>query len=99
MKIVLTGTITGTRDGVEWPRIGVPFDLPDDEALHLIEQRMARAVAVLPAEDVEVAVLADPAVEVRAVPPLEPGPIAPPPAVPVSTGMTTKTVPTGRRGR
>jgi hypothetical protein len=98
VKIVLTGTISGTRNGVEWPRPGVPFDLPDDEAVSLINQGQARAVAVLPAENVEVAVVTDPSIEVRA-----PGAVTTaPPATPVPAplGMTTKNAPAvGRRGR
>lgn len=65
MKVVLIGDITGSRDGRDWPPRGSIVDLPDDEAATLCRQRMARPVAE--GELVERAVLADPAVEVRAV--------------------------------
>jgi hypothetical protein len=88
MWVKLIGTMTGTRDGVDWPPIGSTIDLPADEAIALCGSNMAIPVN---ADDVELAVVADPAVEVRATT------IAPAPAV----GMTTKTGPTGgaKRGR
>jgi hypothetical protein len=36
MKIVLTGQISGTRDGKSWPPPGTDLDLPDQEAEGLI---------------------------------------------------------------
>lgn len=36
MKIVLTGQISGTRDGKDWPAPGTEIDLPDKEAEGLV---------------------------------------------------------------
>lgn len=55
MKIRLIGTMSGTRDGVDWPPRGSTFELPDDEAAQLCSNGMAEPVAELDA-DVEKAV-------------------------------------------
>lgn len=36
MKVRLIVSLTGTRDGVDWPPIGEAFDLPDGEAADYI---------------------------------------------------------------
>lgn len=45
MKVIMKATITGTRDGVDWPAVGEPVHLPDSEAT-----AMLRAGLVGPAE-------------------------------------------------
>jgi hypothetical protein len=90
MRVRLIGTMTGTRDGKDWPPIGGEIDLPADEAIALVGNRMAVPVDT---SDVELAVVADPSVEVRVAG--SQTTVVPPP-----TGMTTKSVPTvGKRGR
>lgn len=44
MKILLTTTISGTRDGIEWPPAGSTIDLPDIEAEAMVAGRLARKV-------------------------------------------------------
>ena len=44
MKVVLTGDISGSRNGQPWPAAGSEMDLPDDEAYTLVQSGMARAV-------------------------------------------------------
>lgn len=44
MKVRLTGTISGTRDGVAWPRVGSVVELPDDEAMSMLYAGTAKAV-------------------------------------------------------
>lgn len=39
--VALQVDLTGTRNGVDWPARGVPFELPADEAADLVEQKMA----------------------------------------------------------
>lgn len=62
MKVKLTVQISGTRDGEPWPAPGASMDLPADEAVALINNGMAQAVAVskreaaVEAKDMEVAV-------------------------------------------
>ncbi len=41
MKIVLTGQISGTRDGKSWPAPGTEIDLPDAEAEGLVKNGTA----------------------------------------------------------
>ena len=45
--IKLKVNISGTRDGVEWPRAGKTVDLPEAEAEHLVAAGLAWAVPVL----------------------------------------------------
>lgn len=42
-KIELTHAISGTRNGEDWPNVGVAFELPEDEAETLIANGDARA--------------------------------------------------------
>ncbi len=44
MKVRLTQQITGTRDGQPWPAAGEEIDLPESEALALLQGGTARAV-------------------------------------------------------
>lgn len=53
MKVRLTQQITGTRDGQPWPAAGEEVDLPESEALALLQGGAARAVDARNA-DVEV---------------------------------------------
>lgn len=64
MQVTMIGEISGSRDGVPWPRIGETINLPDDEAIQLIGNRMA-VPTVDPEYPVETAVVVDPAVEKR----------------------------------
>ncbi len=41
MKVRLKGDISGSRNGVAWPPRGEVVDLPDDEALVLLNNGMA----------------------------------------------------------
>jgi hypothetical protein len=41
VKIKLTGDVTGTRNGEEWPPRGTVIDLPDDEARQLTGSGLA----------------------------------------------------------
>lgn len=41
MKIKMTGKVSGTRNGADWPEVGEVIDLPDHEALDLIAAGMA----------------------------------------------------------
>lgn len=63
MKVRLTGSMSGTRDGVDWPPRGSTIDLPDDEAIALCQNGMAVPV---PADDVRTAVADQAVVESRA---------------------------------
>lgn len=47
----MIGTVSGNRNGAPWPGIGRDIDLPSDEAIQLIQARMA-----VPAVDPELAV-------------------------------------------
>jgi len=42
MKIVMTGEMSGTRNGEDWPERGTLVDLPEDEAQTLVRNGMAR---------------------------------------------------------
>jgi hypothetical protein len=44
MKVKLTQTMSGTRDGQPWPPSGSEVDLPDSEAVALLQNGGARAV-------------------------------------------------------
>ena len=44
MKVRLTSEITGSRDGEPWPAAGEEIDLPESEALALLQNGSARAV-------------------------------------------------------
>lgn len=62
MRVRMRATLSGTRDGVEWPRAGGYIDLPDQEAEHLLAAGLA--VAGGPAEESAT----PPAAEEKAVP-------------------------------
>jgi hypothetical protein len=57
--VQLLGDISGTRNGLDWPPRGSVVDLPDEEAIRLCEQQMARPyvevtearAVVIPVED------------------------------------------------
>lgn len=55
MLIVMVGQMSGLRDGKPWPPPGHAVDLPDDEALRLVQQQMA-VPGVDPDTGVEIAV-------------------------------------------
>jgi hypothetical protein len=44
MKIKLKVTISGTRDGIEWPPMGGSVDLPEAEATQMVAAGLASAV-------------------------------------------------------
>lgn len=46
--VALKVQISGTRNGEPWPEPGVPVDLPEDEAAHLVEVGIADPVDVEP---------------------------------------------------
>lgn len=50
MKIKLKVTISGTRDGIEWPPVGGSVDLPEAEAAQMVAAGLASAVAPAPVE-------------------------------------------------
>lgn len=43
MQVRMTVTLSGTRDGKDWPPRGELVDLPDDEAEHMIRAGLATA--------------------------------------------------------
>jgi hypothetical protein len=54
MKVRLVHDITGTRDGKAWPSAGEEVDLPDAEALAMLQNGSAKAVGDKPqSRDVE----------------------------------------------
>jgi len=50
MEIKLKVTLSGTRDGIEWPPVGGSVDLPEAEAAQMIAAGLASAVAPAPIE-------------------------------------------------
>lgn len=80
MKVRMLVTMSGTRNGKEWPPRGNTIDLPDDEATQLCRANMA---IPSPEIDVETTTRSDVAVETRT---------APSPAV-TEKPLTTKTGP------
>ena len=50
MEIKLKVTISGTRDGIEWPPVGGSVDLPEAEAAQMVAAGMASAVTPAPVE-------------------------------------------------
>lgn len=48
VKVIMKAGISGTRDGVEWPRPGGSIDLPDAEAVGMLN-----AGLVIPAGEPE----------------------------------------------
>lgn len=75
MRVRMKGDISGTRNGVDWPRPGGEIELPDDEARSLISNDMAEAVdeSPTPVEEppVESAAVSDDSE--KAVPKTQPG--------------------------
>lgn len=63
MRVVMTVSLSGMRDGKDWPPRGSVIDLPDDEAKTYIAGGMARPAD--PEDDVEKAVAPVEAVENR----------------------------------
>lgn len=45
MKVKLSISISGTRDGADWPPAGAVVDLPDPEAADLVSAGLAVEVA------------------------------------------------------
>jgi hypothetical protein len=41
MRVRMKATLSGTRDGKDWPPVGGSVDLPDDEAAHLVTAGLA----------------------------------------------------------
>lgn len=64
MKVTLKGNISGSRNGEPWPPAGTEMDLPQDEALGLLNSGMARASNAKDA-NIETAIVLDPATEAR----------------------------------
>ena len=60
----MIGEVSGTRDGAPWPGIGREIDLSPDEAVPLIQARMA-VPAVDPEREVQTAVVSSAPVEDR----------------------------------
>lgn len=45
MRVVMTVSLSGMRNGADWPPRGTPIDLPDAEAKGYIQAGMAREVS------------------------------------------------------
>lgn len=46
MKVKMLVSISGTRNGDDWPPAGGEIDLPDNEAIDLLNARLAAPVEV-----------------------------------------------------
>ena len=57
MKVIMRVSVSGTRDGAEWPSVGSAVELPDAEAVDLLNVGMAEPAPVV----VESAAIAAPA--------------------------------------
>lgn len=68
MKVRLKGDISGSRDGVAWPQRGGVIDLPEDEALSLLNSGMAEPADRAATPPVETATAPVAAVEKRPAP-------------------------------
>lgn len=44
MKVILTTSISGTRDGKDWPARGSEVDLPDAEAADMLAAGLAKPI-------------------------------------------------------
>lgn len=55
MKVEMKIKIAGSRNGVRWPEAGTVLDLPEGEAVDLISQGVAVAVASAPKPEKAVA--------------------------------------------
>lgn len=60
MKVTMIASITGTRDGQDWPAAGEDIDLPADEANALVEAGLAKAASTAAAAKVETAAVEAP---------------------------------------
>jgi hypothetical protein len=60
MKVTMIASITGTRDGQDWPAAGEDIDLPADEANALVEAGLARAAGPAAPAKVETAAVEAP---------------------------------------
>ena len=60
MKIKMRVSITGTRDGQEWPAAGETIDLPADEATALVDAGLAEAASTAATAKVETAAVEAP---------------------------------------
>lgn len=58
MKVRMAVSLSGTRDGADWPAIGETIDLPNDEAVGYLN-----AGICVPVEDDAVEAAVDPAPE------------------------------------
>ncbi len=55
MRVILTTSVSGTRNGEDWPARGSEVDLPDDEAADMIAAGLAKPVEAAEAPAVETA--------------------------------------------
>ena len=60
MKVTMIASITGTRDGQEWPAAGETIDLPADEANALVDAGLAEAASTAASTKVETAAVVAP---------------------------------------
>lgn len=63
MQVRMAATISGLRDGAYWPAIGEVINLPDEEAVHMLNNGQAKPVTDVP----ETASVANAEVETAAV--------------------------------
>lgn len=57
MNVIMRATITGTRNGEDWPPVGGQIELPDTEAVALLNAGLASAAGAR----VETAAVVEPA--------------------------------------
>lgn len=55
MRVTMKASVSGSRDGESWPKIGETVDLPDEEAIQLC----AAGIAIPARDDEEAAVVED----------------------------------------
>jgi len=41
VRVTMKAAVSGSRNGQSWPAIGETIDLPDEEAVHLVEAKIA----------------------------------------------------------
>lgn len=51
MRVRMKVSLSGTRDGQDWPQAGGSVDLPDDEAAHLVTGGLAAPDDEKPVEE------------------------------------------------
>lgn len=56
MQVRLLVSLSGTRDGEEWPPAGTVVDLPDATAVHMLDGGLAEPVRAAAPESAAVAV-------------------------------------------